>query len=77
MLAVDRVDEVVAALADEGVGAEVAEQAVVAVVADQDVGPVGALEALVVAEHLVRVAAAGRAAGAAQLDRRSPSLERA
>ena len=59
-LAVGRVDEVVAALADEGVGAEVAEEAVVAVVADQHVGAVGALEALVVGEELVGVAAARR-----------------
>ena len=54
------VDEVVAALADEGVGAEVAEQAVGAVVADQGVGAVGALEALVVADATWSgVAAAG------------------
>ena len=62
------VDEVAAALADEGVGAEVAEEAVVAVVADQDVGAVGSLEALVVAADLVGVAAAGRAAAAAEGD---------
>ena len=40
----------------------------VAAVADQDVGAVGALEALVVAADPVGVAAAGRAAGAAELD---------
>ena len=52
----------------EGVGAEVAHDAVVAAVADQDVGAVGSLQALVVAEHLVVVAAAGRAAAAAEGD---------
>ena len=56
--AVDRVDEVVAAAAEEGVGAEMAEEAVVAFVPDQDVGAVGALEALVVGADLVRGAAA-------------------
>src|SRR6185437_15991732 len=65
---VDRVDEVVAALAEEGVGAEVAEEAVGAAVADQHVGPVGSLEALVVAADLVGVAAAAGTAAAAQLD---------
>ena len=65
--AVDGVDEVGAALAEEGVGALVAEEAVLAGIPDQEVGAVGALEALVVAVDLIVVAAAGRTAGAAEL----------
>src|SRR5262245_50127547 len=66
--AVYGIDEVVAAAAEEGVGAEVPEEAVVAVVADQDVGAVGALDALVVGTDLVRRDAARGAAGAADFD---------
>src|SRR5689334_11929858 len=67
-LAVEGFDEVAAAFADQGVLAEVAHDAVVAVVADQHVGTVGSLEALVVAEDFVLVAAARRAAAAAEGD---------
>src|SRR6187551_537571 len=68
LLAVDGIDEVAPALADKGVGAEVPQEAVLAAIPDQDIRPVGALEALVVAADPIRIAAATRTSGAAQLN---------